>query len=89
MTAGLVTIVAAVAFGLAVVVPALFSEGGPALPRLSRPSAGGASAEYLQDGTPVWVITHKDGRTSCPALIPTRHWELGSYSGGARFHARW
>ena len=57
--AGLVIGLALLAVG-AMVVANLFREPDDSF-SLQRPNAGQARADYLADGTPVWVIGHQDG----------------------------
>lgn len=58
--AGLV-IGAIVVIGAVVVGANLLRRAPDVSPSLQRPPAGQARADYLADGTPVWVIGHEDG----------------------------
>jgi hypothetical protein len=42
---------------------------------LSVPSVGEASAEQLEDGTPVWVVHHADGTEACLTLPRRSCWK--------------
>jgi len=72
LVAAAAAVVLGIAAGLPVVIRGLLSGAQPRVALFNRPAPGGVSANYLPDGTPIWVITHKDGLTEILSGFDTR-----------------
>jgi hypothetical protein len=66
----------AMVVALPAVLRGLITQSRTSSELLDRPLPGQVAAEYLADGTPVWVVTHRDGSTDVVSGFDT-HVALG------------